>query len=246
MSTSSLQHKTIRPGSLAGYDYYYSNRRQPSASPRPSRGRSLNLGRYGKALVVPLILAAIIGVPLLRSDPASLPSSATASLTNTGDTTGNTKPAPAASAALPVSDNHCTGNTLDKFIKISVSQRHLWACEAGKQVFDAPVITGLVGHPETETPPGTYRIYAKQQDTTLKGQDSRGAWSYPVYYWMPFLDNQYGTYGFHDATWRPEADFGNIDPHSDKASHGCIELSKTHQAWLYNWASVHTTLTVEN
>jgi lipoprotein-anchoring transpeptidase ErfK/SrfK len=63
---------------------------------------------------------------------------------------------------------------------------------------------------------------------------------------MPFLDNQYGTYGFHDATWRKASEFGNISPTSQEASHGCIELPLASQKWLYNWAPVGTTVTVES
>jgi lipoprotein-anchoring transpeptidase ErfK/SrfK len=63
---------------------------------------------------------------------------------------------------------------------------------------------------------------------------------------MPFLSNKYGIYGFHDATWRSDSDFGNIDPNSEDASHGCVELPLAASAWLYNWAVIGTTLTVQN
>jgi lipoprotein-anchoring transpeptidase ErfK/SrfK len=141
--------------------------------------------------------------------------------------------------------NRCAGNNDGKLIKISIDQRRLWACDGTKVELSSAVITGLRGHAETETPIGTYHIYAKQTNTTLKGSDSRGAWSDPVYYWMPFLDNQYGTYGFHDATWRKDSAFGNVSPDSQDASHGCIELPLATSKWLYNWAPVGTTVTVE-
>lgn len=46
----------------------------------------------------------------------------------------------------------------------------------------------------------SYHVYGKQKDTVLTGSDASGSWNDPVSYWMPFLNNQYGTYGFHDAT----------------------------------------------
>jgi len=148
-------------------------------------------------------------------------------------------------APAPVT-NQCASNTLDKFVKVSISQGHLWACEGSKQVFDAAVITGMETHEETKTPVGTYKIYGKTTDTRLTGKDSTGSWDRPVSYWMPFLDNQHGTYGFHDASWRPDSEFGKVDPNSDKGSHGCVELTVGASKWLYDWAPTQTTLTVES
>ncbi len=122
----------------------------------------------------------------------------------------------------------------------------MWACQGQKVVYDTPVVTGMEQYAADKTPTGTYHIYAKQTDTTLTGSDNTGNWSDPVHYWMPFLNNQYGTYGFHDATWRPDTAFGHIDPNSTQASHGCVELPLAASTWLYNWAQVGTTLTIEN
>jgi lipoprotein-anchoring transpeptidase ErfK/SrfK len=96
------------------------------------------------------------------------------------------------------------------------------------------------------TPVGTYHIYAKSTDVYLKGSDSTGSWDDYVNYWMPFLDNQYGSYGFHDATWRPADAFGNISPASADASHGCVECPLVTAKWLYDWSQVGTTVTVES
>lgn len=247
MSNPSLNNKTIRPGSLSGYSYYYSSRQAPApATSKPATKRHVPSG-VKKVVITLIAIAAIIGVPMLRQD-------------NPSDTISNQTSGSSASSAAAISSadseqqnrvvasavNHCAGNSASKFIKISVSERHLWACEGEKAVHDAPVITGMLMHPETLTPPGTYQIYAKQQDTRLTGADSEGSWDYPVSYWMPFLDNQHGTYGFHDATWRPESDFGAVDPNTKKASHGCIELPLSDMAWLYAWAPAETTLTVVN
>lgn len=233
MSSKSIKDKTVRPGSLNGFSYYYSSREKPAAdepSPKPK-------GKSRKKLYLLVMLILVVGFWLgFRG----------------GGTNSHQQPAAKQSPAVVATTsqatgfNNCEGNTLDKFIKVSVSQKRLWACEKDKSVRSTSVITGLKDHPETETPAGTYKIYGKTTNTTLKGSDSRGSWSDPVYYWMPFLDNKYGTYGFHDATWRANSDFGKIGPDSEEASHGCVELPLASSKWLYEWAPVGTTVTVES
>lgn len=231
--SSSIRDKTVRPGSLNGYSYYHSGQQRPvetvKSEPNPKSKRK----------IWPLVLIIlVVGFWLGFHNESSTDK-------------GSKQPAtPAVSTQASVTQangiNNCETNNLDKLIKISIDKRKMWACEKSKSVYSAPVITGLKDHPETETPLGTYKIYGKTTNTTLKGSDSRGAWSDPVYYWIPFLDNQYGTYGFHDATWRSESDFGKISPQSEEASHGCIELPLAASKWLYDWAPVGTTVTVES
>jgi hypothetical protein len=156
-----------------------------------------------------------------------------------------TVPAASAIAASDQAKNYCAGNSQDKLLLVSISQRHMWACEQHKTVHDAPVITGMSAYAATVTPTGTYHIYGKQKDTILTGSDDAGSWRDPVSYWMPFLDNQHGTYGFHDATWRPDNEFGNVSPTASNASHGCVELPLSDAAWIYAWAPTGTTVTVQ-
>ncbi len=235
MNYPRLNNKTIRPGALRGYSYYYSNR-LPLTSDAGAKTANPGKSGYRKAMWVFILLLAVAGLSFMYQSKTPKQSAANQSL-----------PVITAPSAVAVdkSANHCESNSLEQLIKVSISQRHLWACQGSKTLQDAPVITGLQNHAETETPLGTYKIYAKQANTTLRGSDSRGTWNDPVDYWMPFLDNQYGTYGFHDATWRAADAFGNISPDSSEASHGCIELPQAASKWLYNWAQVGTTVTVE-
>ncbi len=238
MSKTSISDKTIRPGSLNGYSYYYSGSgKKTEAKPKATTATTKKSRKK-----VYLLLLLIVGTGFWfgfhdsggnKSSQQSATSSATATTTT-------------ASKSEATGINNCDGNELDKLVKISIEKRRLWACEKSVSVHSVSVITGLKNHPETETPHGTYKIYGKMTNTTLSGNDSRGAWKYPVYYWMPFLDNQYGTYGFHDATWRAISEFGSISPDSEKASHGCIELPLASSKWLYDWAPVGTTVKVES
>ena len=239
MSTTSLQHKTIRPGSLVGYSYYHSSRRAPAAAARPARP----LPRPGHHLlrwaVLAVILAGIVFVaPLLRggSTPAGPSTPAKAAPPKTS--------APAAVPAQTAATNYCATNKQGALILVSISQRRLWACQEGQTAYTTPVVTGMENLAADLTPTGTYHIYAKQTNVTLAGSDTTGSWSDPVSYWMPFLHNQYGSYGFHDATWRPANAFGNISPNSPNASHGCVEMPLAASKWLYDWAHVGTPVTI--
>jgi lipoprotein-anchoring transpeptidase ErfK/SrfK len=152
----------------------------------------------------------------------------------------------AATQAAPLpKPNHCADTDDAKVILISISQRHLWACADRKEQYDSAVVTGMENLPADLTPRGTFHIYSKQTNLYLTGSDSTGSWHDFVYYWMPFLTNQYGEYGFHDATWRKDGDFGRIDPYSSDASHGCVELPLTTAKWLYAWAVVGTTVVIK-
>lgn len=149
-------------------------------------------------------------------------------------------------SAAPVAPvvNHCATNSVSKVVLVSISARHLWACQGTQELYNSPVVTGISYLAADLTPPGTYHVYDKVTHTVLTGSDSTGSWNDPVSYWMPFLDNQYGAYGFHDATWRPNSAFGNISPNSANGSHGCVELPLATAAWLYSWVDVGTTVTI--
>ena len=237
MSKTSISDKTIRPGSLNGYSYYYSGSgKKTEAKPKATIATTKKSRKKAYLL---LLLIVGTGFWFGFRDSGNKPSQKPAASSVAATTTTSTQ-----SEATAI--NNCDGNGLDKLIKISIDKRRMWACEQTKSVHSAPVITGLKNHPETETPLGTYKIYGKTTNTTLTGSDSRGTWKDPVYYWMPFLDNQYGTYGFHDATWRANSEFGSVSPESEDASHGCIELPLASSKWLYEWAPVGTTVKVES
>ena len=145
-----------------------------------------------------------------------------------------------------ISTNICKNNTLANEIIVSIAYQHLWACGFSTLLFNSPVVTGDENYASDRSIPGTYKIYAKDQNVTLTGSDQSGSWSDPVHYWMPFLVNKYGAYGLHDAPWRTPNQFGNINPDSLNASHGCIELPEATAAWIFNWAPIGTTVVINN
>lgn len=155
------------------------------------------------------------------------------------------KPAPTA-VITTTQTTGCSGNSISKVIITSISQRQSWACEGSHVAYQTAVITGDMNVVADATPVGTFYIYAKSTNLYLNGSDSRGAWHDYVNYWMPFLSNKYGVFGFHDATWRASSDFGNVSPYSDNSSHGCIELPLAASQWLYNWSNVGTRVIIES
>jgi L,D-peptidoglycan transpeptidase YkuD (ErfK/YbiS/YcfS/YnhG family) len=256
MNASSLENKTVRPGSLGIYSYYHSDRRPTASAPQPAyiAASHTKLLRGRLLMIVAIALISAVGIALLLTTPAATKktggSAAASASSSTVSTSKSGVVAPVKSAkstpAVATSTNHCAGNTLTKLALVSINQRHMWVCQRSKTVYDSPVITGIDYLAADVTPTGTYHVYAKQTDTTLTGSDTTGSWSDPVSYWMPFLQNQYGSYGFHDATWRAASDFGTISPNSATASHGCVELPLATAKWLYSWMQVGTTVTIES
>ncbi len=132
--------------------------------------------------------------------------------------------------------DHCATSS-DKQVIVSLSQQHMWVCNGKDEVYQPAVTSGATKLGDA-TPTGTWQIYAKQTNRYLTGSDSRGSWNDYVNYWMPF----YGDYGFHDASWQTFL-FGDLQKYPIQGSHGCVHLP---MAWLYNWAQVGTTVSVQS
>jgi lipoprotein-anchoring transpeptidase ErfK/SrfK len=192
-----------------------------------------------------LLIVIVVGVVFLVNKAQNHSAAQTQSKKEPVTKTATTKKPKTAPVTTPVAVNPCAGNEMDKLALVSISQQHMWACDGSTDVYNSAVVTGMENLVADRTPTGTYHIYAKERDLYLNGSDSTGSWHDYVYYWMPFLSNQYGIYGFHDATWRLPSAFGNISPFSSDASHGCVELPLATAQWLFGWADVGTTVTIE-
>lgn len=203
-----------------------------------------------KIAVICLLVVAIVGLWLYWPHKVEAPTTKSAKVITQTTQTGTTGALSTTTTTSPP-PNACASNSLSQLILVSIKQQHLWACSGTTQSYDSAVVTGMELYPADLTPTGTYHIYAKETNQTLTGHDSTGSWSDPVSYWMPFLDNQYGEYGFHDATWRAPSDFGNINIYNpytttEHGSHGCVELPLATAKWLYGWAPIGTAVTVES
>jgi lipoprotein-anchoring transpeptidase ErfK/SrfK len=222
--------------------YYQSSPRQVHRGDQPRVKRTSRYRTIGYLLLLLVLLAGGFGAVRLNDHQVPAKTVAATAINSIKTTPISSKSAVTAAATV----NHCSENTLDQNVIVSITARHLWVCNTNQQVYDSPVVTGQEKLAADLTPTGTYHIYAKETDQTLTGSDSTGSWSDPVSYWMPFLYNQYGAYGFHDATWRAPSAFGNISPDSSDASHGCVELPLATAKYIYNWSQVGTTVTIES
>lgn len=235
---SSANQKQTAQGGTYSYSYYRSAPRStPSVRPADKPGS------FKRALFTVVLVAAVLAGGYLYANhtPKHVKGAPTSKAVTPIKKAKQTTP-----SATPAAVNYCQENSLSQLILVSISKRHLWACAGTQQMFETPVVTGDTQYADTTTPPGTYHIYGKETDLVLTGSSSLGSWHDPVSYWMPFLDNQYGAYGFHDATWRSDSAFGNTDPSSSGASNGCVELPLASAKWLYDWSQVGTTVTIES
>lgn len=147
--------------------------------------------------------------------------------------------APPLARSFKVPDE-CAGNTTGKLLTVSISKQHLWACDNTKIVYQSAVTTGAsaLKNVDDATSVGTWHIFGKYMNTTLKGCDANGCWNDPVAYWMPFD----GSVGFHDASWQTFP-FGSAE-YATGGSHGCVHLPAETAQWIYGWAAIGTTVTI--
>ena len=114
----------------------------------------------------------------------------------------------------------------ERWIDVDLSQQRVYAYE-GDTMMNAFIVS--TGTWQTPTVTGTYKIWIKLRSTTMTG---------PGYYLpnVPYTMYFYKGYGLHGTYWHHN--FGV------PMSHGCVNLSISDAEWLYNFASVGTTVNV--
>ena len=122
-----------------------------------------------------------------------------------------------------------TGQT---FIDINITEQKLTYYVNGQAQLVSDIVTGNE-RAHHDTPQGTYQIYGKQRNRTLRGDDYEAF----VKYWMPFV----GHYGIHDASWR--GSFGG-SIYKTNGSHGCVNMPTSTAEALYNSVEIGTTVLI--
>jgi hypothetical protein len=138
------------------------------------------------------------------------------------------------------------GYTDERVVVVSLIGESLRAYDHGTLVKAFQVTTG---QPDLPSPPGNWWIEGKKHPTVFKSTAPKGSPEWypdtPINYAMQYHSNGYF---FHDAWWRTEFGPGTNFPHQDpngdpfagQGSHGCVNMSTSDAAWLYDFVSVFT------
>jgi len=120
----------------------------------------------------------------------------------------------------------------ERWIDVNLSTQRLQAYGGNVVAYNAVVSTGIARYP---TPTGTYRIQRKYRYSDMSG----GSRARGDYYYLPNVPHAqyfYAGYSLHGTYWHNN--FGT------RMSHGCINLSQTDAAWLFNWTSIGTKVVI--
>ncbi len=127
-------------------------------------------------------------------------------------------------------DKQYTKKIDNTFVIIDLSEQHLWLYDEDNVLLETDIVTGKPGSPTTI---GLFKIFSKQRNRYLIGDDYKAY----VNYWMPFN----GGIGLHDATWRKN--FGG-SIYLKNGSHGCVNMPYDKAEELYENVSVGTKVLV--
>lgn len=115
------------------------------------------------------------------------------------------------------------------YSEISIGEQKVYVFREGMLVYTANCITGRPV-PERETAKGCWYIKEKMRNKTLVGED----YETPVSYWLRIT---WSGIGYHDAAWQNWAGW-NPERYKSVGSHGCINLSLTDAAKIYELIDV--------
>lgn len=128
---------------------------------------------------------------------------------------------------------HWTPALWERHIAVNLSTQWLTAYEGDLVVYDAPLASGRDGF---NTPAGQFAIYDKLPMQTMQGSVPGESWYVPNIPWVMYV---YGGVALHGTYWH------NMFGSGVRMSHGCINLSMDDARWLYDWADIGTTVTIQ-
>jgi lipoprotein-anchoring transpeptidase ErfK/SrfK len=118
---------------------------------------------------------------------------------------------------------------LQNYSEISIDEQTVYVYQNGECVYTAHCITG-VPIPEKETTKGVWYVKERKRNKTLVG----ATYSTPVSYWVRIT---WTGIGYHDATWQNWGSW-NASKYKTVGSHGCVNLSMTDVAKIYDLVNV--------
>lgn len=121
----------------------------------------------------------------------------------------------------------------EKWIDVNLSESSVIAYE-GAKVVGGPYYM-VPGAPDTPTVTGTYHVYLKYAQQTMRGENTDGTkYVTPDVPWVTYWT---GSYAFHGAPWR--SSFGWSGP---GGSHGCVNMPVSAAKFIYDWSEMGTTV----
>jgi lipoprotein-anchoring transpeptidase ErfK/SrfK len=119
----------------------------------------------------------------------------------------------------------------EKWIDVNLS-RHTMTAYVGAEVVYGPVAM-VNGSAEKPTVTGTFAVYYKNPLMTMRGSNADGTnYETPNVPWSSFFHRGFA---LHGAPWRKTFGYS--------ASHGCVNLPVSVAKWVYDFATVGTTVT---
>ncbi|MGN1318785.1 MAG: L,D-transpeptidase family protein [Lachnospirales bacterium] len=115
------------------------------------------------------------------------------------------------------------------YSEISISEQKVFVYKDGQLAYTANCITGLP-IPARETTKGCWYVKERLRNKTLVGEDYRT----PVSYWVRIT---WSGIGYHDATWQNWSAW-SPERYKSVGSHGCVNLSMTDVAKIYDLVNV--------
>jgi hypothetical protein len=118
---------------------------------------------------------------------------------------------------------------LSRWIEVDLTNQRLRAWQGNQMVYSAVIASG---RPLTPTLPGTFQVYSKLRYDNMAGwTPDRGSYSLPNVPHVLYYDRGYAIHGTY---WH--AEFGRVQ------SAGCVNLAPADAAWIYDFASIGTTI----
>lgn len=121
----------------------------------------------------------------------------------------------------------------ERWVSVDLYEQVAIAYEGETPVFATLVSSGLAEWPTNE---GVFNVYVRYPRTIMSGAEGQSDFYYlEEVPWTMYFD---GDIGLHGTYWH--------DGFGYRHSHGCVNLSITDAAWLYNWAYDEIDLSVPN
>lgn len=118
-----------------------------------------------------------------------------------------------------------------QMIDVNLSSQSLTCYELGNPIFSCLISSGKSGY---STPTGRYKIYAKDRIAVMAS--APGAEEEYYVPDVPYVSWVTGSVAIHGTYWH--SSFGSV------RSHGCINVSVSNGAWIFDWAPIGTPVNI--